>query len=136
METLSKIAPNPVRLDVGEERLELTPLAPEDLPEIMSAAAPILEELAGGKFVYAVAKNLRAVHAVVAVCTGRTAEWVGSQKIKDQVRLLKASFEANADFFVNEVIPAITELLEGMADVLGPMQSMLSSAQGTDSTKS
>lgn len=136
METLEKIAPNPVRLDIGGERLELTPLTARDLPEIMAAAAPILGELASGNIAYAIAKNLRAVHAVVAVCTGRQAAWVGEQKLKDQVRLLKACFEANADFFASEVIPAVTEVLEGMADVLGPMQSTLSSLADTASTKS
>ena len=136
METLKNIVPNPVRLDVGGERMEIAPRAAEHFPALMAAAAPILNELASGNLFYALAKNIRAVQDVVAVCADRGVEWVAAQTLRDQGRLLKACWEANAPFFVEEVLPVITDLLEGMTGALGPLSSMASSEPATDSTSS
>jgi hypothetical protein len=136
MDTLKNIVPNPVRLDVGGERLEVSPRAAKHFPAMMAAAAPILKELAAGNLAYALARNVRAVQELVAVCVERDVGWVAGLNLRDQTRLLKACWEANAPFFAEEVLPMITELLESMTDVLGPLSSMGLSVPATDSKPS
>lgn len=136
MKTLENIAPVPIRLDIGGERIEITPCAVKDFPRLMAAAAPILEDLTSGRLVYALAANVRAVQHVVAEAVGRDVDWVSGLDLSDQASLLKACWEANAPFFAEEVLPMITGILTDMADKLGPTLSMPLSGPDTGSKKS
>ena len=136
METLEKIAPNPVRLDVGGERLEIKHLSLELLPAFMAVATPILNELMQSDVMRAVGLNLAACQKVAAMLSGRDASWVARQSFKDQVSIFVTCMEANTDFFAAEVVPGMLATLTGMTSfVCGLTRSMASSQQDmTDAT--
>jgi len=123
MNTLEKIAPIPLKVDVAGERLCILPIKTRELPGMMKAIAPILGEIQGGDILGALSANADSLVAAVAIGSRKDRAWVDELDLDDLVALAGAVLEVNADFFVHRVLPGLTKAMEGVTGAVGQTQS-------------
>lgn len=126
--TFDALPPIPEALHIAGERVELTPLRIGELPAFTRAIRPFAERLAGEMdWPALIADHGEAVLQALAIATRRPREWVDGLPVDEAVTLASAVFEANADFFIRAVAPAITRaaasLAERVRETLGPAPS-------------
>lgn len=119
MKELEKIAPIPVRVDVGGERISITPIKTRELPAMMRAAGPILAEIQRGDIMAALTANADSLISAVAVGARLDRTWVDGLDVDDLVVLAGAVVESNADFFVRRVMPILTAAIESVTLAVG-----------------
>ena len=130
-DTFAALPPVPVTLVIGGERLELTPLKVGDVPAFARAVQPVAASLsASPDWLALLAEHGEAVIDAVAIASRRPPEWVTNLALDDAVRLAEAVFEVNADFFIQRVLPSLTEAATRVSQTLGAKipGAMLSSA--------
>ena len=114
------LPPVPVTLVIGGERLDLTPLKVGDVPAFARAVQPVAASLsASPDWLALLAEHGEAVIDAVAIASRRPSEWVTSLALDDAVRLAEAVFEVNADFFIQRVLPSLTEAATRVSQTLG-----------------
>lgn len=119
-DTFAALPPVPVTLVIGGERLDLTPLRVGDVPAFARAVQPVAASLsASPDWLALLALHGEAVIDAVAIASRRPSEWVTSLAIDDAVRLAEAVFEVNADFFIQRVLPSLTEAATRVSQTLG-----------------
>ena len=119
-DTFAALPPVPVTLVVGGERLELTPLKVGDVPAFARAVQPVAASLsASPDWLALLAEHGEAVIDAVAIASRRPPEWVTNLALDDAVRLAEAVFEVNADFFIQRVLPSLTEAATRVSQTLG-----------------
>jgi hypothetical protein len=155
METLEKIAPAPNILVINDEALELTPIRTLELPRLLKTIKPIFPEIKELLLTYktlddaqleqriltlALDKADVALECIIAACAivaRKPRDWVDALELDDLVRLFGKLLEVNGDFLAQKVLPAFTQTIEGMTEmVAGQKQSMPLSEQDIGSTKS
>ena len=130
-DTFAALPPVPVTLVIGGERLELTPLKVGDVPAFARAIQPAAASLSvSPDWLALLALHGEAVIDAVAIASRRPPEWVTNLALDDAVRLAEAVFEVNADFFIQRVLPSLTEAATRVSQILGAQipGAMLSSA--------
>ena len=55
----------------------------------------------------------------MAIATRRPVDWVAGLGLDEAVRLAEAVFEVNADFFIQRVLPSLTEAATRVSQTLG-----------------
>lgn len=119
-DTFEVLPPVPVTLVIGGERLDLTPLRVGDVPAFARAVQPVAASLsASPDWLALLALHGEAVIDAVAIASRRPSEWVTSLALDDAVRLAEAVFEVNADFFIQRVLPSLTEAATRVSQTLG-----------------
>ena len=119
-DTFAALPPVPVTLVIGGERLELTPLKVGDVPAFARAVQPVAASLsASPDWLALLAEHGEAVIDAVAIASRRPPEWVTNLALDDAVRLAEAVFEVNADFFIQRVLPSLTEAATRINQTLG-----------------
>ena len=119
-DTFVALPPVPVTLVIGGERLELTPLKVGDVPAFARAIQPAAVSLsASPDWLKLLALHGEAVVEAVAIASRRPPEWVRDLEIDDAVRLAESVFEVNADFFIQRVLPSLTEAATRVSQTLG-----------------
>jgi hypothetical protein len=119
-DTFVALPPVPVTLVIGGERLDLTPLKVGDVPAFARAVQPVAASLsASPDWLALLAEHGEAVIDAVAIASRRPSEWVTNLEIDDAVRLAEAVFEVNADFFIQRVLPSLTEAATRVSQTLG-----------------
>ena len=119
-DTFAALPPAPVTLVIGSERLELTPLKVGDVPAFARAVQPVAASLsASPDWLALLAEHGEAVIDAVAIASRRPPEWVTNLALDDAVRLAEAVFEVNADFFIQRVLPSLTEAATRVSQILG-----------------
>ncbi len=118
----------------------ITPVKVKDLPAFLAAIEPIARELAEGDILAALARHADRLIEATAIGAGVEREWLEQQEVDTLVDLAARVLEANADFFVRRVLPAITQATERIAAMQAgiasggtsgsPASSMLASATG------
>ena len=109
-ETFAALPPVPVTLVIGGEPLELTPIRVGELPAFARAVQPVAVSLsASPDWLVLMADHGEAVIEAVAIASRRPVEWVADLGLDEAVRLAEAVFEVNADFFIQRVLPGLTE---------------------------
>ena len=118
-EPFAALPPVPVVLVIGGERLELTPLKVGELPAFARAVQPVAASLsASPDWLALLAEHGEAVIEAVAIASRRPAEWVAGLGLDEAVRLAEAVFEVNADFFIQRVLPSLTEAATRVSQTL------------------
>ena len=113
------LPPVPVTLVIGGERLDLTPLKVGDVPAFARAVQPVAASLsASPDWLALLAEHGEAVIDAVAIASRRPPEWVTNLALDDAVRLAEAVFEVNADFFIQRVLPSLTEAATRVSQTL------------------
>ena len=123
-DTFAALPPVPVTLVIGGERLELTPLKVGEIPAFARAVQPAVATLsaslsASPDWLALLAEHGEAVIDAVAIASRRPPEWVTNLALDDAVRLAEAVFEVNADFFIQRVLPSLTEAATRVSQSLG-----------------
>ena len=119
-DTFAALPPVPVTLVIGGERLDLTPLKVGDVPAFARAVQPVAASLsASPDWLALLAEHGEAVIDAVAIASRRPPEWVTNLALDDAVRLAEAVFEVNADFFIQRVLPSLTEAATRVSQALG-----------------
>ena len=119
-DTFAALPPVPVTLVIGGERLELTPLRVGDVPAFARAVQPVAASLsASPDWLALLAEHGEAVIDAVAIASRRPPEWVTNLALDEAVRLTEAVFEVNADFFIQRVLPSLTEAATRVSQTLG-----------------
>ena len=119
-DTFAALPPVPVTLVIGGERLELTPLKVGDVPAFARAVQPAAASLsASPDWLELLALHGEAMIEAVAIASCRPPEWVRDLELDDAVRLAEAVFEVNAGFFIQRVLPSLTEAATRVCQTLG-----------------
>ena len=119
-ETFAALPPVPVMLVIGGEPLELTPIRVGELPAFARAVKPVAVSLsASPDWLALMADHGEAVIDAVAIASRRPKEWVAELGLDEAVRLAEAVFEVNADFFIQRVLPSLTEAAARISQTLG-----------------
>ena len=119
-DTFAALPPVPVTLVIGGERLELTPLKVGDVPAFARAVQPVAASLSvSPDWLALLAEHGEAVIDAVAIASRRPPEWVTNLALDDAVHLAEAVFEVNADFFIQRVLPSLTEAATRVSQSLG-----------------
>jgi len=120
-DTFAALPPVPVTLVIGGERLELTPIKVGEVPAFAKAVQPVALSLsASPDWLALLAEHGEAVIEAVAIASRRPPEWVRGLELDEAVRLAEAVFEVNADFFIQRVLPSLTEAATRISQTLGP----------------
>ena len=118
-DTFAALPPVPVTLVIGGERLELTPLKVGDVPAFARAIQPAAASLsASPDWLELLALHGEAVVEAVAIASRSPLEWVRDLELDDAVRLAEAVFEVNANFFIQRVLPSLTEAATRVSQTL------------------
>ena len=141
--TLNDLVAEPRTLHVGGKELQIAPLKVRQLPAFVRIAKPLIDELALvtvlGPLEIA---DLIGTHGeqlveAAAVATGEPVLWIGALDLADFVDLVSAVVEANADFFVRRLVPALdlaTSRMRAMAALTAGSGSALTSSGGATAT--
>lgn len=118
-EPFAVLPPVPVTLDIGGERIDLTPLRVGDVPAFARAVQPVATRLsASPDWLALLAEHGEAVIEAVAIASRRPVDWVTNLALDDAVRLAEAVFAVNADFFIQRVLPSLTEAATRVSQTL------------------
>lgn len=108
MTELETLIPQPVTLEIAGETLEITPVVIGEIPRLLKAIQPFAGQLTEEPdWVGLLAEHGEAVLDALAVCSRKPRGWIDSLALDEAIQLFEAVFEANADFFVRRVAPAI-----------------------------
>jgi hypothetical protein len=109
-DTFAALPPVPVSVEIAGEHLDLTPLKVGEVPGFARAVQPIAASLsASPDWLAILAEHGEAVIAAIAIATRRPVDWVAGLDLDEAVRLAKAVFEVNADFFIRRLLPSVTQ---------------------------
>ena len=119
-DTFAALPPVPASVEIAGERIDLTPLKVGEVPAFARAVQPIAVSLsASPDWLALLALHGEAVIDAVAIASRRPSEWVTSLALDEAVRLAEAVFEVNANFFIQRVLPSLTEAATRVSQTLG-----------------
>ncbi len=103
--------------DFDPRGIAITPVTVGDLPAFLAAIEPIAAEVASGDILGALMRHADAVIAATAIGARVERAWLEQQTPDVLVDLAARVLEANADFFVQRVMPALTAASERIAKI-------------------
>lgn len=103
--------------DFDPRGIAITPVTVGDLPAFLAAIEPIAAEVASGDILGALMRHADAVIAATAIGARVERAWLEQQTPDVLVELAGRVLEANADFFVQRVMPALTAASERIAKI-------------------
>ena len=107
-DTFAVLPPVPISIEIGGERIDLTPLKVGEVPAFARAVQPIAASLsASPDWLALLAEHGEAVIAAIAIATRRPVDWVAGLDLDEAVRLAEAVFGVNADFFIQRLLPSV-----------------------------
>lgn len=117
---LAALPPVPTTIDIGGERIELTPIKVGEVPAFARAVQPVASSLSvSTDWLALLAEHGEAVIEAVAIASRKPPDWVKNLALDEAVRLAEAVFEVNADFFIRRVLPSMTEAAARVSQTLG-----------------
>jgi hypothetical protein len=100
----------PASIEIGGERIDLTPLKVGEVPAFARAVQPVAASLsASPDWLALMAEHGDAVIDAVAIASRRPREWVAALDLDEAVRLAEAVFGVNANFFIQRLLPSVTQ---------------------------
>ena len=109
-DTFAALPPVPLSIEIAGERIDLTPLKVGEVPAFARAVQPIAVGLsASPDWLALLAEHGEAVIAAIAIATRRPVDWVAGLDLDEAVRLAEAVFGVNADFFIQRLLPSVTQ---------------------------
>lgn len=120
---LEAYVPQPRSVQAGGTVVQVLPLRIRQIPQFVRCIGPSLEPIARGQLLAAVTAGGEQLVQALAIATGQTEEWVGELLPDEFLQLFSAVVEVNGDFFVQRVMPALTEATNATAATLGATPS-------------
>ena len=125
-DTFAVLPPVPVFVEIAGERIDLTPLKVGEVPAFARAVQPIAAGLsASPDWLALLAEHGEAVITGIAIASRRPVDWVAELDLDEAVRLAEAVFGVNADFFIQRLLPSVTQAAARIG------QALESPARGT-----
>lgn len=141
---LDVLDPAPVEVVYRSERLEIRPFTLVQIAGVVRLVRPFLDKLLSADIdsedglvsflMSLMSDDMESVLKLAAIVTGRPTEWLGEGNAADLVRLSRATYEVNRDFFLQEVVPHLSALMPWAGASTagdGPTASSPSSNVGT-----
>ncbi len=125
---LNTLIPQPLVVEAGGEKIEITPILTRELAPMIEACRPIMTELATGDPLMALANHPAALLRAVAIGARIDEARLGALPLDETLALAAAVIEANADFFVRRLSPAMNAAMERVTKTLAGSNSMPASA--------
>lgn len=95
---------------IGDETLDLTPIRVGEIPALSRAIQPLAIHLSvSPDWLALISEHGETLIDALAIATRRPREWVAALELDDAVKLTSTVFEVNADFFIQRLLPSITE---------------------------
>ena len=117
--SLAVLPPVPEPLVIAGETLEISPLRVGELPAFARAVCPIASQLsADPDWLRLLSENGESVIVALAIACRRPPDWVAALALDEAIRLAEAIFGANADFFIQRVVPEITRVSQQITTVI------------------
>lgn len=109
--TFAALPPVPETLSLHGETLDITPLRVGELPVFVRAIRPMAAKLSvSPDWLRLLSEDGESVILALAIACRRTPDWVATLSLDDAIVLAEAVFGANADFFIQRVLPEITQM--------------------------
>jgi hypothetical protein len=130
---LAALPPVPESLVIAGEILEISPLKVGELPFFARAVRSIASKVTSDPdWLRLLSEDGESVLLALAIACRRPPDWVAALALDDAIRLAEAIFGANADFFIQRVVPEITRVSQQIKTVIpGAMPSPGSSGPDT-----
>jgi hypothetical protein len=130
---LAALPPVSEPLVIGGEILEISPLKVGELPAFARAVRSIASKVTSDPdWLRLLSEDGESVLLALAIACRRPPDWVATLALDDAIRLAEAIFGANADFFIQRVVPEITRVSQQIKTVIpGAMPSPGSSGLDT-----
>ncbi len=123
--TLATLPPVPESLVIAGETLEISPLKVGELPAFARAVRSIASKVTSDPdWLRLLSEDGESVILALAIACRRPPDWVAALALDDAIRLAEAIFGANADFFIQRVVPEITRVSQQITTAIpGAMPS-------------
>lgn len=134
MQTLEKIAPTPLRVDIAGERLSLLPIKTRELPRLFKATRPVISDLqklftqfssdsedAGKKILVrfmmdAPDQLAEALIQATTIAARKDRDWIDDLDLDDLVVLMGKLIEVNVDFLSRKALPSFAQAAGSVTD--------------------
>jgi hypothetical protein len=117
--TLAALPPVPEPLVIAGETLEISPLKVGELPAFARAVRSIASKVTSDPdWLRLLSEDGESVILALAIACRRPPDWVAALALDDAIRLAEAIFGANADFFIQRVVPEITRVSQHMGQLV------------------
>lgn len=116
--TFAALPPVPEPLIIAGETLEINPLKVGELPAFARAVRSIASKVTSDPdWLRLLSEDGESVILALAIACRRPPDWVAALALDDAIRLAEAIFGANADFFIQRVVPEITRVSQHMGQL-------------------
>nr|WP_281720095.1 DUF6631 family protein [Nitrosomonas nitrosa] len=106
----SALPPVATSIEVNDETIDITPIKMGELPALSRAVQPLAAHLsASPNWLALIAQHGDALIEVLVIAVRRPREWVATLELDDAIKLASTVFEVNTDFFIQRLLPSITE---------------------------
>lgn len=108
--SFAALPPVATSIVINDETIDITPIKMGELPALTRAVQPLASHLsASPDWLALIAEHGNALIDALAIATRRPREWVATLELDDAIRLASTVFEVNADFFIQRLLPSVTE---------------------------
>ena len=123
--TLAALPPVPEFVVIGGEKLEIGALRVGELPAFVRAVRSVASKVTSDPdWLRLLSEDGESVILALAIACRRPPDWVAALAMDEAIRLAEAIFGANADFFIQRVVPEITRVSQQITTVIpGAMPS-------------
>jgi len=106
----SALPPVATSIVIKDETIDITPIQIGELPSFSRAVQPLATHLsASPDWLALIAQHGDALIDALAIAIRRPREWVTTLELDDAIKLASTVFEVNADFFIQRLLPSVTE---------------------------
>ncbi|SFM13025.1 hypothetical protein [Nitrosomonas communis] len=106
----SALPPVATSIVINDETIDITPIKIGELPAFSRAVQPIVAHLsASPDWLALVAEHGEPLINALTIATRRSREWIAGLELDDAIKLASTVFEVNADFFIQRLLPSVTE---------------------------
>ncbi len=116
MSSLDSIIDDSLPININGENLVISTIKMRDIKPFLENINPILIDLKAENVdcLTIVTNHYSNIVNVVSIAARKDVEWVESLDLNDVVKLIMAIIETNSDFFVNQILPAFVQGLQGL----------------------
>lgn len=108
-QTLKDLQALPATVEVAGKKLEIRPIRFGQLHQVVEQLGPALSDLAAPEITMEelLVRHTKRLLPLVELLTGAERQWLEQLDLADTATIVSALIEANTDFFVNRMAPAL-----------------------------
>ena len=120
MTDLEKLIPQALELTVNGETLAIKPLKVGQMPAFLRAISPVMQHLSRTEIDWLTLFGERGddLLSAIAIAVGKPRQWVDDLAADEAILLAAKVIEVNADFFIQRVLPSLTEAATRVSQTL------------------